>query len=81
VDGFIGFVVVLGISIFCWIMVLRPTFRRKQNEPGYDFWRLKKQDRRDMDAVSLAGSLVGAMVFSMITLVWVIVAIVRFLSS
>ena len=75
-----GFLVVLGISIFCWVMILKPSSRRKQNEPAYHFWRLGKQDRHDLDAMSLAGFLVGALLFSMITLFWFIVAMVRFLS-
>ena len=82
-DGVFGFLVFLGISVFCWIMVFNPAFRRKQSEPrpwAYYFWRLKKQDRRDLDAMYLAGFLVGALLFSMVTLVWFIVAIVRFLS-
>jgi len=79
-DGVFGFLIVVGTSIFCWFMALKPTFRRRQSEPAYYFWRLTKQDRRDMDAVSQAVSLVGAMLFSMITLVWFIVGVVRFLS-
>jgi hypothetical protein len=80
-NGVFGFLVFLGISIFCWLMVLKPSFRRSQNEPAYYFWRLKKQGRRDLDAMYLAASLVVAMLFSMITLVFVVVAIFRFPSS
>jgi hypothetical protein len=79
-NGVFGFLVFLGISVVCWVMVLKPSFRRNKNEPVYYFWRLNKQGRRDLDAMYLAASLVGAMLFSMITLVFVIVAISRFLS-
>ena len=80
-DAVFGFLVVVGISIFCWFMALKPTFRRNQNAPAYYFWRPRKQERREMDAVSQAFSLVFAMLFSMITLVWVIIAVSRFLSQ
>lgn len=60
-----------GISTFCWFMVFRSSARRKSNEPAYDFWRLTKQGREDWDAGMLAGYLIGAMVFSLITLVFI----------
>jgi hypothetical protein len=49
------------------------------SEPGWWFWRLSKQERADMDAVSLASALVGALFFSMITVVFGVVVIYRFL--
>jgi hypothetical protein len=60
-----------GISTFCWVMVFRSSARRKSNEPANHFWRFTKQGREDWDAMSLAGYLIVAMVFSLITLVFV----------
>ena len=76
-ENIIGFLLLLGMSTFCWIMVLRPSTRRKSNEPGYHFWRLNKEGREGWDAMQLAGYLVGAMVFSIITLVFIFVGIYR----
>ncbi|HEY8225524.1 MAG TPA: hypothetical protein VIG25_09620 [Pyrinomonadaceae bacterium] len=76
-DNIITFLFLLGMSMFCWVMVLRPSTRRKFNEPGYHFWRLSKDGREGWDAMQLAGYLVGAMVFSLITLVFLFVGIYR----
>jgi hypothetical protein len=76
-ENIITFLFLLGMSTFCWIMVLRPSTRRKFNEPGYHFWRLSRDGREGWDAMQLAGYLVGAMVFSLITLVFLFVGIYR----
>ena len=64
-----------GISTFCWLMVFRSAARRKFNKPGNDFWRLSKQGREDWDAGMWAGYLIGAMVFSLITLVFIVAGV------
>ena len=76
-ENIITFLFLLGMSTFCWIMVLRPSVRRKFNEPGYHFWRLSKDARDGWDAMQLAASLVLAMAFSIITLVFLFVGIYR----
>jgi hypothetical protein len=62
-------------------MVLRPRVRRKLDEPGYDFWRLNKEGREAWDAMSLASHLIAAMAFSLITLVFLFVGVLRFFAS
>jgi len=79
-DGLFGFLVLLGMSVFCWLMVLKPSFRRSKNDPAYYFWRLNKQGRRDLEGMYVAASVVGAMFFSLVTLVWLIVGVYRFFS-
>jgi hypothetical protein len=74
-ENVITFLFSAGISTFCWAMVFRSSTRRKFNEPGYHFWRLDKQGREDWDAMMLAGYLIGAMAFSLITLVFIGVGI------
>jgi hypothetical protein len=74
-ENVITFLFFAGISTFCWVMVFRVSARRKSNEPAYDLWRLSKQGREDWDAMSLAGYLIVAMVFSVITLVFIAVGI------
>ena len=76
-ENVITFLFLAGVSTFCWVMVFRSSARRKSNEPAYDFWRLSKQGREDWDAMSLAGYLIVAMVFSLITVVFVVVGIFR----
>jgi hypothetical protein len=76
-ENIISFLLLLGISIFCWVMVFRPSARRKINEPGYRFWRLDQEGREGWDAMQLAGYLIGAMVFSLIALVFLVVGIYR----
>ena len=76
-ESIIALLFLVGMSTFCWIMVLRPSTRRKFNEPGYHFWRLDKEGREGWDAIQLAGYLVGAMLFSIITLAFLFVGIYR----
>jgi hypothetical protein len=78
VEGVIAFLIFAGISSYCWALVLRPKFRQRMSEP-VGGWRRSKQERADMDAVSLASALVGALFFSMITVVFGVVVIYRFL--
>jgi hypothetical protein len=66
-----------GTSAFCWVMVCRSSARRKSNEPAYHFWRLKAQGRQDWDAMSLAAYLVGALFFSLLTIVFVVIGVYR----
>lgn len=75
-ESIIALLFLVGMSMFCWIRVLRPSTRRKFNEPGYHFWRLNKEGREGWD-VQLAGYLVGAMVFSIIALVFLFVGTPR----
>ena len=76
-ENLITLLFLLGMSTFGWIMVLRPSARRKLNEPGYHFWRLNKEGREGWDAMQLAAYLVFALVFSIITLVFLFVGIYR----
>ena len=76
-ENVMTFLFFAGVSTFCWVMVFRSSTRRKFNEPGYDFWRLTKQGREDWDAMYRAGYLIVAMVFSLITVVFVAVGIFR----
>jgi hypothetical protein len=76
-ENIITFLFFLGMSTFCWVMVLRPSMRRKFNEPGYHFWRLSKDRREGWDTMQLASYLVMAMVFSLITLVFLFFGIYR----
>jgi hypothetical protein len=83
--GITGFLIVASISTFCWLNVLSPRIRRRLNfRPRWPMgwfwgwvWPLKKQDRADLDAMSLASSLIGALLFSMITVVWLVVGLYR----
>lgn len=79
-ENIIAFLLLLGMSTFCWVMVLRPSTRRKFNEPGYRFWRLSKEGREGWDAMHMAGYLIGAMVFSLITFVFLVVGINRLIT-
>jgi len=74
----ITFLFLLGLSVFCWAMVFSSSTRRKFDKPTYNFWRLNSQDREDWSALSLAGYLAGAMFFSLLTLVLVVVGVYRF---
>jgi hypothetical protein len=76
-ENIIALLFFAGISTFCWVMVFRSSARRKSNEAAYYFWRLTKQGREDWDAMSLAGYLIVAMVFSLVTLVFVVAGIVH----
>jgi hypothetical protein len=67
----------LGVSTFCWVMVLRPSTRQKFNIPAYHFWRLNKEGREGWAAMQLAACVIGAMVFSLITLIFLFVGIYR----
>jgi hypothetical protein len=73
----ITFLFLLGLSIFCWVMVFSSSTRRKFDKPTYNFWRLNNQDRQDWSALSLAGYLVGGLFFSLLTVVVLVVGIYR----
>ena len=79
-ENTIAFLFLLAMSTFCWVMVLRPSTRRKFNESGYRFWRLNKEGREGWDAMQLAGYLIGAMVFSLITFVFLVVGLNRLIA-
>jgi len=77
----LAFLLFAGISVFCWVTVFRSSTRRKFDQPGADFWRLSSQGREDWDAMSLASSLILAMVFSLITIVFLVVGIYRLFAA
>ena len=77
VENIVAFLFLAGLSMFCWLMVFRPSTRRKFNQGAYRFWRLDKEGREAWDAMYLAGYLVGAMIFSIMTLAFLFVAIYR----
>jgi hypothetical protein len=76
-DTVFSFVILIGGSTFCWLMVLSPATRRWFNRWSYRFWRMNKQDRRDMDALGLAWHLVAAMFFSLVTIIFICVGLYR----
>jgi len=76
-ETIVAFLFLSGMSTFCWFMVFRPSTRRKFNQGAFRFWRLSKEDREAWDAMYLAGYLVGAMIFSIMTLVFLFVGIYR----
>jgi hypothetical protein len=76
-DTIFSFGVLIGASIFCWLLVLSPATRQRLGRWGYRFWRMNKQDRRDMDALGLAWHLVAAMFFSLVTIVFICVGLYR----
>ena len=67
----------ITISVICWWMVLRPSARRKLGKFGFDFWRLDKEERESWDAIQLAACLIGALFCSLLTIVFLFVAILR----
>jgi hypothetical protein len=77
VENVFGFVILITMSAFCWWMVLKPSVRRKFGKPGYDFWRLDKEARESWDGMQLAACLVGALFFSLFTIGFLVVAILR----
>ena len=76
-DTIFSFAVLIGASIVCWVLVLSPSIRRRSNRWGNRFWRMNKQDGRDMDAFGWAWYLVAAMFFSLVTIVFVSVGVYR----
>ena len=88
-DGIFGFLIVASISTWCWLIVLSPRLRRRLNfRPPWYFgprWAwlrpLKKQARAALEAMSLASGLVGALLFSMITVVWLVVGLYRYFAN
>ena len=77
----LAFLIPIGLSVFCWWMVFDHSARRKSNEPGYDFLRLNKEARETWDGLSLATSLIGALFFSLVSIVFVVVAIYRWFAE
>jgi len=67
----------ITISAFCWWMVLKPSARRRFGKSGYDFWRLDKEGRESWDGMQLAACLVGALFSSLLTIVFLVAAILR----
>jgi len=67
----------VALSVFCWWMVLVPSSRRKFSKVGSDFWRLKKDNQEGWDGAMLAGYLVAALFFSIVTFVSIVVAIIQ----
>ena len=76
-DTIFAFSVLIGGTTFCWLMVLSPRVRRRFSRWGYRFWRMNKQDRSDSDALGVAVNLVGALLFSLITIVFICVGVYR----
>ena len=71
------FLFLLGMSVFCWLMVLKPSLREKFGRSRSRLWRLRKEDYEGWDAMMLAGYLVGAMSFSLLTLVLIFIGFYR----
>jgi len=71
------FLVLVGLSVYCWWMVVSETARRKSDEPGYDFWRLSKEERESWDGLSIASSLIAALILSLASIVFVVVGVYR----
>jgi len=80
-QNILAFCVLVALSAFCWVLVVNPVLRRKLSTRSSILWRLSKQDREDSDAIWLAGSLVGATVFSLVTIVFLVVGISRRMNS
>jgi hypothetical protein len=80
-ENVFAFLIPIILSAFCWWMVLAPSTRRRFGRPGYDFWRLNKEGRESWDAMALAAYLIGALFFSLLTLVFLVVAISRGVSK
>jgi hypothetical protein len=78
VENVFGFLLLTGMSAFCWAMVFRPSARRKLNVPACCFYRLDKEGCDNFDAMALVCYLVVAMVFSLMTITFIIVAVYRF---
>jgi hypothetical protein len=76
-ENLFALLIPITISAFCWWMVLKPSARRKFGKSGYDFWRLDKEGRESWDAMQLAACLIGALFFSLVTIVFLVVAIIR----
>ena len=74
-ENVFAFLVPIGISAFCWWMVLKPSTGRRFGKPGYEFWRFNEEGRESWDAMALAAYLIGAVFFSLLTLAFLVVAI------
>jgi RsiW-degrading membrane proteinase PrsW (M82 family) len=72
------FLFLIATSAFCWLMVFRSSARRQLSEWAWSFYRLDKEGRETWDAMSLVSSLIGAMVFSLLAIAFIIVAVSRF---
>ena len=66
------------MSAFCWLLVFRPGLRRKVSQP---IWRVTKEGRETIDAVAMATNLILAMVFSLVTIVFIVVAVYRYFAQ
>ena len=75
--------VLVGISAFCWLMVVNPSARRRFGEPPFTFFRMRmsKEDRAMADGAAIAIYLVGALLFSIITIFAFVVAMSRWLKG
>jgi hypothetical protein len=58
-------------------MVLRPSARQKLNEHGYRTWRVNKEGRETWDAMQFVGYLFGAVILSILTVIFFYVRILR----
>ena len=76
-EHIIALLFLLGGSTFCWVMVLRPSTREKLNEHGYRFGRASKEDRETWDALQFVAYLFGAVVLSILTLIFFYARIFR----
>ena len=70
---FVTVLIPVGISAFCWWMVISSSSRNKLSKSGADFWRLKKNGQESWDAGMLAGYLVGAIFFSIASITMLLV--------
>jgi len=69
------------LSTFCWVMVFNRSARHKSNQPAYDFWKMSKEGREIHGAAVLAGMLVLALFFSIMTIFIAVVTVVRWFND
>ena len=70
------FVFLLVGGVFCWVDVANQRFRRAIGQP---IWRVSKEGADQLDAAALVVCLVGALVFSLVTITVAVVAVYRYL--
>jgi hypothetical protein len=67
-----------AISILCWWTVFSKSARQKIDRPAYRFWRLERDEQKEMyDGLSLALLVLAGIIFSLVTIGGLIAIIVK----
>lgn len=76
-DDVLGIIFLILLVSVSWYFVLNSSARRRQSKPGWELFRLRKEQRETWDAVNRAGFLVLALTSSLILLVVLLTIIAK----